>query len=149
MKKIIEENKDNYEKVLKKETERINKEIQEKSKEIEEKMKTLFIEYENNLKLQEKKRNEEDEKEGRWEKYEKVGGEYRSKKEIKDYLVPLLDYKNIKDEFEVEPIITPPYNSGKLSEKYLQVPIKMLNCARFIVGIPNDVTIDPSYEKIA
>jgi hypothetical protein len=39
VKKLIEENKDNQEKVFKNETERLNKEIQEKSKAFEEKCK--------------------------------------------------------------------------------------------------------------
>ena len=149
VKKLIEENKDNQEKVLKNETERLNKEIQEKSKAFEEKCKKILIEYENNLKLQEEKRNEEDEKEGRWKKYEKVGGEYRSKKEIREKLLPLLKYKNVNYEFQTQPKTKPPYNSGKLSEEYLKIPFKMLNFARFMVGIPDDVTNDSSYEKLA
>jgi len=148
-KKLIEDNKDNQEKVLKKETERINKEIQEKTKSFEEKIKKLLIENENNLKLQEEKRKAEDEKEGRWKKYEKVGGEYRSKKEIREQFLPLLKYKDVKDEFQVKPKTRSPYNSGKLSEEYLKIPLKMLNFARFMVGIPNDVINDSSYEKLA
>ena len=149
MNKLIEENKDNLEKVLKKETERLNKEIQEKSKAYEEKIKKLLLEYENNIKLQEEKRNEEDEKEGRWKKYEKVGGEYRSKKEIKEQLLPLLKYKDVNVEYQVQPKTKSPYNSGKLSDEYLKIPFKMLNFARFMVGIPNEVTNDSSYEKLA
>ena len=149
VKKLIEENKDNQEKVFKNETERLNKEIQEKSKAFEEKSKKMLIEYENNLKLKEEKRNEEDEKEGRWKKYEKVGGEYRSQKEIREKLLPLLKYKDVKYEFQVQPKTKPPYNSGKISEEYLKIPFKMLNFARFMVGIPDDVTNDSSYEKLA
>ena len=149
IKKEIEKNKNNKEKNIKQETERINKEIQEKAKIVEVKMKKFVDEYENSIKKEEEKRKEEDEKEGRWKKYQKVGGEYRSKKEIREKLLPLFKYKNVPVSFEVQPKTNPPYNSGKITEEYLKIPFIMLNFARFMVGIPDDVVNDSSYEKFA
>ena len=147
--KEIELNKNNKEKKIKIEIERINRETQEKEKIIKEKSQKFIEEYEKKLKEEEEKRIAEDEKEGRWEKYEKIGGEYHSKKEIRQKLLPLLKYSNTNIEFEINPQYISPYNSGKISEEYLKIPFKMLNMARYMVGIDDNVINEPEYEKLA
>ena len=142
-------NKNNKEQILKKETKRIIKETQEKEKIVEEKMKKFIEEYESNEKKEDEKRKVEDEKEGRWKKYEKIGGEYRSKKQIRDKLLPLLKYKNTPIKYQIQPKIKSPYNSGKISDEYLKIPYLMLNFARYCVGIDDNVINDSSFEKLA
>ena len=124
--------------------------ISEKLKVIEEKIKKYRSEEENKIKSEEEEAQiKKDENEQRWKTYQKVGGEYRTKKEIKEYLLPLLNYKNEEDTYQKQPKIKVPYESGKLSQETNDIAIKMFNFARFAVGIPNNVEIDPSYEKLA
>ena len=141
--------KQNEIRVIKEEEERIKRENEEKKRKFEEKIKIFEIEYNQNLKLEEEKQLEKDNNEKRWEKYEKVGGEYRSQKEIREYLLPLLKYENSKVIYKIEPKSKPPYNSGKLSDETINIGLKMFNFARFALGIPNNVVNDSSYEKLA
>ena len=139
------ERKKNEERVIKEETERIKKETEQKLKIIDEKFKTV----QEKIKSEEEEKVKKDEKEGRWTKYKKVGGEYRTKKEIRDYLLPLLKYENSEVIFDTQPKVTSPYLSGKISKESLDIGFKMLNYARYAVGIPNNVINDSSYEKLA
>ena len=149
--------KEEEERLKKEEAEKIKRQeyslemkISEKLKVIEEKIKKYRSEEENKIKSEEEEAQiKKDEKEQRWKTYQKVGGEYRTKKEIKEYLLPLLNYKNEEDTYQKQPKIKVPYESGKLSQETNDIAIKMFNFARFAVGIPNNVEIDASYEKLA
>ena len=149
--------KEEEERIKKEEEERLKKEqqnslknkISEKLNIIEEKIKKYRIEEENRIKSEEEAQIKKDENEQRWKNYEKVGGEYRTKKEIKEYLLPLLKYKNVSDTYQKQPKINSPYESGKLSKETVDIGLKMFNFARYAVGIPNDVTSDEAYEKLA
>ena len=78
-----------------------------------------------------------------------MGGEYRTKEEIRNYLLPLLNYENTKIKFEIEPKYEYPYVSGKLSQETIDIGLKLFNYARYAAGIPNNVKNDPIYEKFA
>ena len=141
-----EERKKNKERILKEETERINRETEEKQKLMDEKYKII----QDRLKSEEEEeKDKKDEQEGRWTKYEKVGCEYRTKQQIRDYLLPLLKYKDCQDKFKIQPKITSPYNSGKLADESVDIALKMMNYARYAAGIPNEVVNDSAYETLA
>ena len=101
------------------------------------------------VKKEEDEKAKKDEKEGRWTKFEKIGSIYHSKNEIRKMLLPILKYESEPDKFSNQPKIKSPYNSGKLSEETKNIALQYLNSYRFCAGIPCDVKIDSSYEKLA
>ena len=140
-----EKRKENERKILESEEKRITEEINQNSTIIEEKIKKL----EDMVKKEEEEKAKKDEKEGRWTKFEKIGSIYHSKNEIRKMLLPILKYESEPDKFSNQPKIKSPYNSGKLSEETNNIALQYLNSYRFCAGIPCDVKIDSSYEKLA
>ncbi len=74
--------------------------------------------------------------------------EYRTQDEIRDF------YRNnpapfLANTYEETPSAVAPYNAGKLSAETQTYGLNALNQARFIAGLPADVTVNDSYvEKV-
>lgn len=60
-----------------------------------------------------------------------------------------LDQKLPADTWDAEPVLSAPYSPGYLSLASQNKGVAVLNLARFIAGIPSNVTIDSSYAEYA
>ena len=76
--------------------------------------------------------------------------EYHTKEEIVEKTKELnIDINHI-DTFDEDPVfVGPNYNPGSLSQESKDMSLNTLNLCRYIAGIPDDVTIDSSYEELA
>ena len=74
---------------------------------------------------------------------------YHTKEEIVEKAKELnIDINHI-DTFDEEPVfVAPNYNPGSLSQESKDMSLNTLNLCRYIAGIPDDVTIDSSYEEL-
>ena len=70
--------------------------------------------------------------------------------EIKAYYERIEANSSFDVTYEQEPVTTGPnYNAGKLSQSTLQGAVDMLNFMRYIAGIPYDVQLNDSYNRMA
>lgn len=52
-------------------------------------------------------------------------------------------------QYESEPQLAPPYKAGKPQQKYMQEALNAVNFTRFLVGLPDDITINEQYNLMA
>ncbi|MBP5564948.1 MAG: CAP domain-containing protein, partial [Lachnospiraceae bacterium] len=75
--------------------------------------------------------------------------DYHTKAEIADYIKNHPDSDAFKVNYDVNPVITPPYALGKISDSSLNGTITLMNTFRYIAGIPANVTLNSEYNELA
>lgn len=78
-----------------------------------------------------------------------INVEYHTQDEIKQMAENLDIQKEQTVGYSEEPIQKPPYSLGKLDDSTLKNGLDTLNLIRYIAGIPHNVQINSSYERVA
>ena len=73
--------------------------------------------------------------------------EYRTQKDIIDYVKASGVNLNDPLTFKTNPVLSAPYSPGALSDSTLNSALKMLNVLRYIAGVPNNVTLSEDYNQ--
>ena len=63
--------------------------------------------------------------------YQKLGVEYHTQKEIKLFAKEAMEAYNDPVEYEIDPKLSVPYNSGKISKQTYDKALKYFNSLRF------------------
>ena len=96
-----------------------------------------------------KEKEESDNDQQRWKKNQKLGVKFRTSKEIKDFAKDVMLFYHNPIKYEINPIITSPYNSGKISKGTYDNALKYLNGLRFAAGLSYDIGLTDEYNKLA
>ena len=96
-----------------------------------------------------KEKEEQDKDEKRRKSYQKLGVKFRTTKEIKDFAKDIMLVLEDQMIYDIQPKLTPPYNSGKISKETLDNSMKYLNSLRFAAGLSYDIGLTDEYLKLA
>ena len=96
-----------------------------------------------------KEKEEQDKDEKSWKSYKKLGVKFRTTKEIKDFAKDIMLVLEDQMIYDIQPKLTPQYNSGKISKKTLDNSMKYLNSLRFAAGLSYDIGLTDEYLKLA
>ena len=106
--------------------------------------------YEENQEKQELKEKESiDKDENRWKNNQKLGVDYHTQKEIKNFIKDDMKSFNEKVEYTKQQKTSSPYNSGIISQKTMNKSIKTFNTVRFIAGLSYNIGVKDEYNKLA
>jgi len=75
--------------------------------------------------------------------------DYHTKTEIANYIKNHPDSDAYQVNYDANPVITPPYALGKISDSSLNGTITLFNTFRYIAGIPANVTLNDEYNELA
>ncbi len=75
--------------------------------------------------------------------------DYHTKAEIANYIKNHPDSDAYQVNYDANPVITPPYALGKISDSSLNGTITLFNTFRYIAGIPANVTLNDEYNELA
>ena len=95
----------------------------------------------------EKEKQDKDEK--RWKSHQKLGVQYHTQKEIKQFSKNILELLNWPVEYDISPVTRVPYNSGKIAKTTNDNALKLLNCLRYAAGLSHNITMTQEYNNIA
>ena len=96
----------------------------------------------------EKEKQDKDEK--RWKTHQKLGVQYHTQKEIKQFSKNILELLNDPVEYDIAPKTSSvPYNSGKMSKITNENALKLLNSLRHAAGLSHNIGMTEEYNKVA
>ena len=104
---------------------------------------------ENRLKNEQIEKEMQNKDEKRWKSYQKLGVQYHTQEEIKLFSKEIMEFLNFQVYYDIQPNLTTPYNSGKISQITYDKAVKYINFLRYTAGLSHNIGMNEKYNKLA